>query len=166
MTRARLPRPAVQRKEEVVRPQAGSAKVARSARWARDPLFMRAVDRLQRTAAPAPASSDDARILRLARDQVMASTLPAQPTDTRFSGVLDVQRMAGGDGMRVSTPHDPAEQEAEAVAHAVTTMPSPEEEDALLAAGGGTAPEAPVTAGAPVARMGEGLTHASLAVMD
>ena len=124
MIRARLPQPAAQRTEEPARPKVRSSSVARSPRSARDPRFMRTVDRLQRTAArrlparglEAPPPAVDRRVDR------QAHRSPA--LDHRFSAVLDVQRMPQG-AVPVSSPHDPAEREATAVAQQVVTMPEP-----------------------------------------
>src|SRR5512141_2773111 len=87
------PRP----KEPVVQQKARPAKVARSPRSARDPRYMRAVDRLQRTADREPYVS-------LTREQ----PAPRAPDDLRLSSVLEAPQAA-----RVSSPGDPAEREAE-----------------------------------------------------
>jgi hypothetical protein len=140
MIRARLHQPAPQRKEEVARPKAQPPAVVRSARSARDPRFMRAVDRLQRTSTRrAPAAG---------------------------GGAVDIQRLAYAGATPISSPHDPAEHEAEAIAHQVVTMPADEEalEDDARGDAAPAAPRAPATS--PIARRGDGPTHASPALMN
>lgn len=131
MTHARLTAPAPQRME-APRAETRAPKVARSARAARDPRFMRAVDRLQSTtarpAASAAAVQRHAHPLEelpgVARSPVGRS--PLARLDRRWSAVLDPQRMAAP-GARVSSPQEPSELEAEAVARQVTTMTLPED---------------------------------------
>ncbi len=125
MRHARLAAPAPQRKEAAPR----APKVARSTRAARDPRFMRAVDRLQRTTARrAPAETVQRHAHPLEELPGIARAVARSPltrVDRRWSTVLDAQRMAA-DGARVSTPQEPSELEAEAVARQVTTMTVPE----------------------------------------
>jgi hypothetical protein len=167
MTRARLYQPALQRKEEVARARTPAPAVARSSRAARDPHFMRAVDRLQRTTAR-HALADEGALNRRPADRATADVLPlpARAARRQFSSVLDVQRMSAEDGaVRISSPHDPAEQEAEAIAEQVVTMPA---EDRALDQHGPATASAP-TAAVPrssIARRASGPTHASRGLMS
>ncbi|HEY2903164.1 MAG TPA: DUF4157 domain-containing protein, partial [Polyangia bacterium] len=141
--------------------------MARSSRAARDPHFMRAVDRLQRTTAR-HALADEGALNRRPADRATADVLPlpARAARRQFSSVLDVQRMSAEDGaVRISSPHDPAEQEAEAIAEQVVTMPA---EDRALDQHGPATASAP-TAAVPrssIARRASGPTHASRGLMS
>src|SRR5438067_2450394 len=115
MTVARLFQHAPKPKEAAVQAKVHTSKVARSPRSARDPRFMRTVDRLQQTAARAPSLAATRR--ETASDaEVMAAPLQV-PNDLRCSSVLGAQRSVEG-GARISSPHDAAEQEAELTAKA------------------------------------------------
>jgi hypothetical protein len=90
--------------------------VSRSPRAARDPRFMRAVDLLQGTAARDPEGARE--VARQAGEAEGAAAPLPGPQGRRFSSVLVAQRAPEG-GLRVSSPQDPAELEAEAIARAV-----------------------------------------------
>jgi hypothetical protein len=167
MTHARLHKPGPQRKEEVARAKVQPPAVARSSRAARDPRFMRAVDRLQRTTARRPAAPVEADVARAHAD---ASAPARVRVDRRWSSVLDVQRMAGDAAARISSPHDPAELEAEDIGAEIAAMPEAEAEAEAAAAAEREAqpahrPAPGATAG--LARAGEGgALHASRGLMD
>lgn len=113
-TRARLAPSSPQRQQEPPRPAARSALVARSPRAARDPQFMRVVDRLQwsrRSAAVDPAAMAPAASRGVAND-------------ARFGAMLEVRPRLSSAALRVSSPQDPAEHEAEATARKVVAMSS------------------------------------------
>jgi hypothetical protein len=111
-------------------PSLSRAAKPASSRLARDPLFMRTVDRLQGTTS---------RLLRQAADDEVARGRGARPRsnapalqrmrDARFSSLVEPRVQA----MRVSSPHDPAEHEAHATAQAIVGMAEPDE--ALAGAG-------------------------------
>jgi hypothetical protein len=127
--------------------------VARSPKSARDPRFMRAVDRLQGTEARAPRAGGE-ELLRLPERSELLSAPLRMSQGSRFSSVLEAQRSPADGGARVSSPQDPAELEAEAIARMVASSG-----EADRAEVGGAPP-------AGVARLGMGDAYASRETMD
>ena len=128
------------------KPKAAAPSLSRAARpasprLARDPLFMRTVDRLQGTSRLLRrAAGDDAVLTQRPRPRSIAPALQRM-RDARFSSVVEPRVQA----MRVSSPHDPAEHEAHAAAQAVVGMAEPDEASA------GVGPTAPCRARVPSA---------------
>src|SRR5260370_29381621 len=120
MTVARLFQHAPKPRDAAVQAKVHTTKVARSLRSARDPRFMRTVDRLQNTAARALRTGPGEKVVNASPIEPMPS-LRREPDDARFSAMLDLKLQA----MRVSAPHDPSEREAEATAGKVARMAHP-----------------------------------------